>query len=245
MIELTWPQFKTGVIEAGIIFRVIEDDATYLLLAKDKIEFKCKIDKSSDNSEKLEFESSFKSKAVSMLEPVDAEGASVSRGKAAKAGWKAQFHSIRISTATVGGVYNKNKSGQDIGFCTYTMYDVNGQVTADVVQCVKTVVTWEPTHNMEIVGGRLLQRSAPTTDVWMYVTAAAHIPAQYGGSVTFTDGGINLYDVGDGGETDFDGRAAKFVAYDPINHSGRFEILLKHDAGVQHSFSLIFELFKP
>lgn len=177
--------------------------------------------------------------------PRDADGAIILRQKAAQSGWKAQFHAIRLSTATTSGVHNKDRNGNDLGFCTYTMYDSQDQVTVVPAECVKTVVTWEPTHDMEIVGGRCFQKQAPNTDVWMYVTAAAHIPVQYGGSIEFLQGGMNLKDVADGGEVDFDGRAAKFVAYDAVYHSGRFEILLKHDAGVQHSFSLVFELFKP
>lgn len=178
-------------------------------------------------------------------EPRDADGAKVQRIKAAKVGWKAQFHAIRISTATANGVHNKSKSGSDLGFCVYTMYDAQNAVTADPATCVKTVVTWEPTHDMEIVGGRLFQKTSPNQDVWLYVTAAAHIPSQYGGSVEFLQGGMNLSDVSDGGEVDFDGRASKFIAYDSVNHSGRFEILINHPVNFQHSFSIVFELFRP
>lgn len=177
--------------------------------------------------------------------PTDENGRILIRQVAAAAGWKAQFQSIRISTATSNGVHNKNKAGADLGFCTYTMYDAENAVTTDPTIATKTIVTWEPTHNMEIVGGRLFQKTSPTTDVWLYVTAAAHIPAQYGGSIAFAEGGINLTDVSDGGKVDFDGRVSKFIAYDPTYHSGRFEILLKHDAGVQHTFSIVFDLFKP
>lgn len=245
MTELTWTQFKAGIINSGILFKLFEDDITYILFAKDKIEFKCKIDKSNDNDDKIDFETNFKIKAASMLEPVDAEGAVTSRSKAAKAGWKAQFQTVRISTSTTNGYYNKNKNGGDLGFCTYTMYDAQNQITTDEASCVKTILTWEPTFNMELVGGRLFQKHSPTSDIWLYVTAAAHIPANYGGSIEFLQGGMNLQDIPESGEVDFDGRVAKYIPYDTVYHSGRFEILLKHDAGVKHSFSLVFELFKP
>ena len=175
----------------------------------------------------------------------DSDGRLLSRPVAGKAGWKAQFHSIRISTSTENGVHNKNKAGEDLGFTTYTMKDANGDVTTNPAEAVQTVVTWEPTHDMEIIGGMLFQKTSPDQDVWMYVTAAAHIPTQYGGSIAFAEGGINLYDAPSGGHVDFDGRAAKYTTYDTVNHSGRFEILLKHPAGYVHKFSMIFELFKP
>lgn len=176
---------------------------------------------------------------------IDEEGATISRTKAAKKGWKAQFHSIRISTATEGGAHSKRRDGTDTGFCTYIMKDAQGEVTTDPQQCVETIVTWEPQHDMEIVGGQALQKEPPNSNIWMWVTAAAHIPEIYGGSIAFTEGGINLQDIGVGGVVDFDGRASKYIKYDPIYHSGAFEICLKHDAGVQHSFTLIFELFRP
>jgi hypothetical protein len=177
--------------------------------------------------------------------PKDSDGATILRQKAAKAGWKAQFHAIRIKTATTNGVHNKDKNGNDLGFCTYTMFNSENQVTTDPTQCTKTVVTWEPTHDMEIVGGRLLQKQAATDDVWIYVTAAAHIPTNMGGSIAFLEGGVNLQDVADGGEVDFDGRAAKYIAYDATYHSGKFEILFKHPVNFQHTSTLVFELFKP
>jgi hypothetical protein len=177
--------------------------------------------------------------------PRDEDGSTINRVKAAKAGWKAQFHNLRITSSKVAGIFSKKRDGSDVGFCTYTMKDANGATTSTEADCVETIVTWEPNHDMEIVGGQLLQKEPPTSDMFLWITAAAHIPAQYGGSIAFTEGGINLADIGIGGVVDFDGRASKFIAYDATNHSGKFEIALKHTAGVQHSFTITFELFKP
>lgn len=174
----------------------------------------------------------------------DSEGALVSRQKAAKKGWKAQFHCINIKTSTENGCYNKDRQGNDLGLCTYTMYDSEGSVTEVENECVETVVTWEPNFDIEIVGGRLLQFARPVSDTYLWVTAAPDIPSELGGNVAFTQGGINLANAGDGGEVGFDGRASKYIKYDPVYHSGKFEICVKHDAGEKHSFSLVFELFK-
>jgi hypothetical protein len=178
-------------------------------------------------------------------QPTDSSGRLLVRQVAAAAGWKAQFNTVRISTSTTNGFHNKDKAGNDLGFCTYTMYDASNQVTTNTADCVKTVVTWEPTHDIEVIGGRVFQKSAPTTDMWLYVTVAAHIPANYGGSVVFAEGGVNLSDIGVESQTNFDGRVSKYVAYDSTNHTGRFEILVKHDAGIQHNFNVLFEFFKP
>lgn len=178
------------------------------------------------------------------VSPTDADARLMVRPVAAKAGWKAQFHAIRISTSTTNGVYNKDKTGADLGFCTYTMKDANGDTTSDTTQCVQTIVTWEPNYDIEIIGGNLFQASPASQNIYLYVTAAAHIPAQYGGSITFSEGGINLADIGSGQTVDFDGRVSKYIAYDATYHSGRFEILLKHPAAFVHNFTLVFHLFR-
>lgn len=160
-------------------------------------------------------------------------------------GWKAQFHCVRISTSVVGGVYNKNKSGQDLGFTTHVLKDAQGNTTTNPAQAVKTIVTWEPNHNIHIIAGKLLQAQAPNGQAVLYVTNAPDIPAQYGGSVPFSEGGLDLRDVPAGGQTDFDGRAAKYINYDPANHSGKWEFQVNHDAGLVHSFTILLEFFRP
>jgi hypothetical protein len=186
--------------------------------------------------------------AINLLKgeaPKDENGRQLVRAVAGAAGWKAQFHGIRVSTATLNGVHNKDKNGNDLGFTTYTMYNSSNEVTTDGATCTKTIITWEPNHDIEIIGGKISQKQAPTSDMWLYITAAAHIPAAYGGSIAFAEGGINLCDIGDGGKSDFDGRASKYIKYDAVYHSGKFEILIKHEAGYQHNFSLVLEIFKP
>jgi hypothetical protein len=178
------------------------------------------------------------------LDTKDPTGRTIVRNSITREGWLAQFNSFRISTSTTNGVYSKNKSGQDTGLTTYVMKDASGDTTAVEALCAKTIVTWEANFNMDIVGGQLFQAGPPIDDVYMFVTAAPDIPAQYGGSVEFTLGGINLKDIGIGGVCDFDGRAAKYVAYDPVYHSGKFEFVLNHAAGVKHSFTIVFELFR-
>jgi hypothetical protein len=177
--------------------------------------------------------------------PKDSDGSPIHRLRAAKAGWKAQFHSMRIVTSKTDGVRSKHRDGTDIGFASYTMKDINGDTTTVEADCVETIINWEPTHDMEIVGGQLFQKASATAEVWLWVTAAPHIPEAYGGNIAFIEGGVCLEDIESGGVVDFDGRVAKYIAYDPINHSGRFEICLKHPAGHQHKCTIVFEFFRP
>jgi hypothetical protein len=185
--------------------------------------------------------------AVSFLlgantDPKDTTGRPIVRTAATKEGWRAEFHSFRITTS--GSVVSKKRNGDSTGLCTFKMIDAQGAETQVVAECVESVMTWEPTYDVEIIGATAMQASSPVQDVYLHVTAAPDIPAQYGGSVEFSVGGINLADMGVGGVVDFDGRATKFVPYDATNHSGKWEFRFKHSAGFIHSISIVMELFR-
>lgn len=244
---MSWTDFKSICNSKSLLMQIEAETGAYYLAAYDGPQkYATSIMKEDPaNADQTDFETNYKSNTNKKLEPIDEDSATIVRPKAAKAGWKAQFHSLRISTATTSGIVSKKRDGSNTGFTTYVMKDVNGATTAVEAGCVETVITWEPDHDMELVGGQLLQSGPPSTSIMLWVTAAAHIPAAYGGSVAFSQGGLELMDVGSGGTIDLDGRVSKFIAYDSVNHSGRFEVALKHAAGTQHSFTIIFELFKP
>jgi len=243
-IYLDWSEFKTRVsVKARV--RFVEKPEFYTIFYSDDAgTFETSIMKDS-GSDQTDFETNYKSLANKKLNAIDSDGRVITRPIAAQSGWTAQFHTLRISTSTTSGVYSKKRDGTDTGFCTYVMKDVNGATTATPADCVETQVTWEPNYDTERVSGKLYQKEPPAQDVYLWVVGAPDVPAQYGGNVAFTEGGINLADVGIGGTADFDGRASKFIAYDPTYHSGKFLIVCKHSAGFAHSFTIMFEIFKP
>ena len=51
--------------------------------------------------------------------------------------------------------------------------------------------------------------------------------------------------MGSNDKVEADGRVAKKLIYDPVNHTNKMRIILKHPAGVKRSLSMIFEMFKP
>ena len=175
--------------------------------------------------------------------PKDSDGAPLVRGKVTKSGWHIQLHSMEISTATTNGFFNKDDNDNDLGFCTYTMKDSGGNTTTDPTQCVKTILDWECGYDYEIMGAFIRQKTAPTVDVRMWVIAAPDIPANFGGSKYFANGGLNLKHI-DSSAVDSDGKAPKFIAYDPINHSGKFRMILTHPADTQHTFMLTWQIYQ-
>jgi len=99
-------------------------------------------------------------------------------------------------------------------------------------------------YDIEVVAAQAFQAAPPASDIYLHVTLAPDIPAQYGGSVEFSVGGICLSDIGIGGNANFDGRAAKYIPYDAVYHSGKWEFRFKHGAGVVHRLTIVLELFR-
>lgn len=177
------------------------------------------------------------------FKPVDSTGRPIYRHAITQEGWSAQFHSIGFCTSKLSALYNKDDAGNDLGFLTAKFYNSSGTeltTQGDIDSgCVKTVIGWKPTHDYEIVGGQLMQAAAPSTNIYMWVKGLPGIL-----NVMFAQGGMNLKLAGQGGIADFDGRASKFLPYSGGAGTNKFEIILKHDAGVQHELQMVFEIFK-
>ena len=179
---------------------------------------------------------------------VDSDGAPLTRNKITKSGWHFQLHSVEFSTSTLNSLYNKDKDDSDLGFTTIKYYDdQDAEITSPTQgvldnDCVKTVVTWEADHNIEIIGGLLEQSSQPSTDVRMWITAIPDLTVAQGGSVPFIQGGLNLRNIS--GRIDLDGKTPKELPYNVTYHTNKFMITLRHDAGVKCPITILFKIFR-
>lgn len=178
----------------------------------------------------------------------DSEGSPIQRIKTTQAGWHYQPHWLEINTSDYdNGFYNKDVNGNDLGFATYKIYDdTDTEITstANEGNAVKTVVTWEPTHDYEIIATKVFQATSPASDVRMWVEGLPDVPYASGGSRFFAQGGINLKMLDTGSAADTDGRSSKFLSYNATYHTNKFEITLKHSAGLQHTVALMWEIYK-
>jgi hypothetical protein len=180
--------------------------------------------------------------------PVDMDGVPLSRSKITRTGWHFQMHSLEFITSKLASIFNEDVDGTDLGFTTIKYY--NGSDTELVAgtqaeldsNCVKTVVDFEMDQDIEVIGGILEQPTAPTTDVRIWVLAIPDLTVAQGGSVPFTNGGINLRYISN--NLDIDGRTPKLLPYDATYHTNKFRITLKHTAGTQCPINLIFKLFR-
>ena len=180
--------------------------------------------------------------------PTDTDGAPLSRNKITRTGWHFQGQAVEVTSSTLNGFYNKDKAGNDLGYCVVKGYDSNGveliTQAALNTSCVKTVITWEMTQDIEMIGGDFYQGSVPTNDFRVWVTAIPDLPAP-SGNIPFLQGGINTKHMGTGKIFAIDGRTPKHL---PYNYGGyptnKFEICIKHTAGVKHNIMFVPELFR-
>lgn len=175
----------------------------------------------------------------------DEDGAPLQRNKITRSGWHVQGHGICIMTSKDTAFGNSDEDGTDLGFCTSQLLKPDGQggwtaTTEANNDAEKTVVSWEPNFDYEILGAHLSQAAPPAADMWFYAKGLPGIL-----SLMFANGGVNLKCMGSGPILNFDGKAPKHLKFtDPIPGTNKFDLIMRHAAGAQHEVQLIFELFK-
>lgn len=184
----------------------------------------------------------------------DITGREVIRTAATVKGWHYQAHSVQFEVNKLNSIYNKDADGNDLGYCELKVYDDQGsecttQASADT-DGVKTIVTWKPDFDFEIISGNVRQASKETVDSYIHVRLQSPTglaaPNDWF-AVPFTQGGINLKYIGADEPLKTDGRASKLVTAG--TNGDYFEIIANYDADVltnnnRHEMSIIFEIYK-
>lgn len=179
--------------------------------------------------------------------PKDIDGSVIIRSKAAKAGWTYHLTAPEFVTSTISSLYHKDVAGSDLNESTLKFYDTNNvelitQGTCDT-DCVKTVLSFEPTWDYEIIGGTVKTSEAVTENIRIWVVAIPDVTAQYGGSKVMVQG-INLKFVDPDNGVEADGRVAKYMTYSATNHTNKLQLIIKHPAGVKVAMIIAFEVYK-
>jgi hypothetical protein len=211
--------------------------------------FFTKIPKESPASaDQTDFETNYKPAGNAVLVPKDTDGVHLSRTKITQSGWHFQLHGTEFITSKLNSAFNEDKDGNDLGFTTLKFYDSGDtELTAGTqaeldANCVKTVFTWEPTQDIDVIGGLLEQPTPADEDIRMWIIAIPNLTPAQGGSVPFTQGGINLRYIS--GNIDLDGKTAKSLPYDAVYHTNKFEITIKHSTGKQWPLHMLFKIFR-
>lgn len=197
-------------------------------------------------------------RAVNILkqipEDMDPTGRPIIRTAATIKGWHYQAHSIQFEVNKLNSVYNKDADENDLGFTELKVYDSSGnecttQLSADT-NGVKTVVTWKPDFDFEIISGNVRQATKESIDSYVHVRlqSATGLPAPHDWFVVpFTQGGINLKYIGADEVLKTDGRASKLIKAG--TNGDYFEVIINYEADIltnenRHEMSIIFEIYK-
>lgn len=162
-------------------------------------------------------------------------------------GWSYHLNGVEFETSKLGSIVNTDDAGNDLGFATIKFYDSSDveltvQATIDI-SCVKTVIDWEPQFDIQLIGGRLKQKSQPLSDLRFYCVGVPDIPAVMGGSKEFICC-VNLAYIGPNDEVNADGRAGKMLYYDPVYHTNKMRSVFTHPAGFKHKGIILFEIYR-
>lgn len=252
-MEVAWSDIKSFVSSRSLPLQYIEFSSRYVLTAFDgTFALTASIVKSDPVGEdQSDFEANYKAAANQPLVQRDTDGAQIVRIKAAKKGWSFWSVPIEIVTSTLSGsLFCQDNGGNALSWISSKIYDADnveittaGLLNVNLNTCVKTVVDFEPPFNYEIIGGSLRINSNPSQDVRLWVVAAPDIPANLGGSKEFASG-INIKFLSADNSWDIDGRVTKAVTYDPVYHSGKIRLILKHPLGLQVNLMFVVQLFR-
>jgi hypothetical protein len=197
-------------------------------------------------------------------DPRDSEGCKIQRQKFNPSGWHFEPRVMKFCSGLAGSLHNKKFDGNtldtctDIGDVTLKFYDDDG---AELVQgeqesdqdyqtrltsdCTKTVCDWHATYDQEIISAMFNVKEAPTSGrAYAWCIIAPDISAQYGGSVPFIQGGIDLSYAAEKCCVKIDGRVSKRLNYDPTYKSNKIRLMVLHDTGVHVHLQILFEHFR-
>jgi len=184
---------------------------------------------------------------IALDAPKDSDSALIFRPKAAKTGWTYHLTAADFKTSTIDSIYHKDVDGNDTDGWIVKYYDSNNtELTAQGscdTDCVKTVMTWEPPYDYEIIGGTIKTYNDVTENVRVWVIGVPDVSAQYGGSKVMVQC-VNLKFIDPNNGISADGRVCKYMTYSATYHTNKIQVVLKHPAGHKEDIMVAFEVYK-
>lgn len=260
-IEYSWTAWKTVCSKKSLRFQYEDQGNRYFIWGYDGPEvhicsiFKTDvpqpfidigISQAQNDTDKADFESSYKATGNAPLTQFDIDGATIVRVKAAKRGWSYSSVPIEFQTSKLGSLYSKDASGNNRSYITLKFYnDANQEVTDSFLEStiVKTIVDYEPNFDYEVIGGSLFKTPSIANDTRIWIVAVPDISEAYGGSKEML-GGVNLKFIGGQNLLTIDGRASKMLAYNATYHTNKLRFIAKHPAGVIDSIMICIDIYK-
>jgi len=182
---------------------------------------------------------------------VDDDGRQIVKAATTYKGWRYLAHVIEMETAKIGGCFSNDFQSIARGDFTMKFYDdqdveITSGLQADLdSDCVKTVITFQPTYDFDLIGGNVHQHTTPTENVRMWVVAGAvDLGPAY---VKEFVGGLNFKFLGVNEQIETDGRAGARLNYStpgvPVP-TNKMQYIVTHPAGHHHEIMIVMEYFR-
>lgn len=264
-MKVSWEVIKSFSDSRGIPLQWVDLGSYYLITCADGPQhIQHKMSKNNVNQSDVdEFLSSYAPSGNNKLSQIDSDGATIARTKTTESGWHYEPRSIDFEIGGHNTLYNRKHEGSliddgtDYGDAYLRFYDaigdqiIQGELEADEdyqirldQNCYLTVMDWQPTYDMDIIGGSIQVRKNILNNSYVWCIIAPDIPEQFGGSVPYFSGGLNLSFFSPGSSKQFDGRGIKRFVYDPVYNSNKFRFVIKHEAGEDCAIQIILDQFK-
>lgn len=185
----------------------------------------------------------------------DPSGRNLTRVAAAEVGASYIAHPLEITTSKLAGCFSSDYTGTSrtnfsIRFYNSSNIELVAGTQAELdANCVKTVVTFKPSHDYEIVGGNIHQHTTPITDSRVWVIGGMFDPndVPVAGYVKEFVGGLNLKYMGDQESIETDGRASKYMKHTTTGApypTNVLQFIVRHNVGLQRDVMFVIEYFR-
>jgi hypothetical protein len=262
-----WSQWKAVYAIKGLPFQYEDDGDTYTIWTYDHPDvhitqiWKGTIPletggytQEQNDLDRTDFEATYKSLGNAALEQIDTDGAQIVRQKAAKRGWTFAAIPVEFCTSRLQSdetFYSKTSDGVNRAGISLKIYNADnveittqGLLNANLNTAVKTVIDFEPTYDIEIIGGVLRTISEISADIRLWIIVVPDVPAMFGGSREI-GGGVNLNYLVPSNTVAVDGRVSKTLKYDAVFHTNKVRFIFKYPAGTAENMMLTIDLYRP
>lgn len=207
MIEVPYLTLKNLVVTNSLPLQHFLVGTTYFVYAiNGNFLFYCKFD--DDSPEASDFNASLAPLSNKRLFVDDADGATVVRIKAAKAGWTYNATAFSFQTSKL------NSLDGDTSIVSIKFFKSNGEEVTSVAEeslITTTKLKFFPPYSYEIIGGFLHCVSPITENVKLKIIGVPSVPPAYGGSKALTSN-LNLRYI-KGQVLQIDGRVTKYMEH--------------------------------
>lgn len=185
---------------------------------------------------------------ISMIPDRDIYGRQVVRNATTDKGWSYLADCIDVETSKINGFFHQDYQGNSTGMIDCKLYDANNNLITDAQYentAVKTVITFNPDHDFDIISGSIHQSTKATDNVRIW-TIGGILALGNAGTREFVRG-LNLKHFE---QAKTDGRSSKMLFHEHnVEGLGTFEgdfiqFIIKYPQGHSHDLMLMVEYYR-